>query len=446
MVDARDRFCFLLFLLNVVLVVLAKSDGLMTLGRFLQDPLPVAPFNVTTRSSLATIRGRFWNLQLRGLAGTQLRQATANLTGQTVEVSTLTDMVSLQGEYKLNGDLAFLSLRGEGRFWMNATNAEASARAELEKGPDGGPTVRDVDARLEVGDIKLHMENLMGGGRWSSFSNSLLNQISGTVFKQVCKNSNVKKKPVNKAIFTYTIYQPPTSLIQSPQAQQSLRSELQDNIRKQINLELSRIPVNLTTPRSERLIDGLIERAGEHIKTIGADPFHIPDQKHSFQQDLLFVTAHGEAHLTDGQLYGLSTVQRAGDLLAFYQDHGLIFEADLEFRNLTGAWKWRAQLLGAGPFGEASLVVRGLALHLRLMLPVGDNVTVGPLQLDALELRDVGHIWLDVQGLGSLDFLVEVFANLVSNAMKWQLAEAVLVPVADAIRREIVSLPLPEFL
>ncbi|KAM7285951.1 uncharacterized protein ISCGN_032836 [Ixodes scapularis] len=413
MADARGRSRFLFFLVSAFLVALAKSEGLVSLGRFLRDPLPMAPFNVTTRSTLATIRGRFWNLRLVGLSGTRLRQATANLTGQTVEVTTITDVVSLQGEYKLNGEFAFLSLRGEGQFWMNATNAVASARAVLEKGPDGGPRVRDVDAKLDVGDIKLHMENLMGGGGWSSFSNSLLNQISGTVFKQ---------------------------------AQKSLRNELQGNIRKQMNHELSRIPVNLTTPRSERLVDGLIERAGEQIRAIGADPFSVPDQNHSFQQDLLFLTAHGEAHLTEGRLYGLSSVKRAGDLLALYQDRRVLFEADLEFGNLTGAWKWWVQFLGAGPSGEASLLVKGLALHLRLSLPVGDDVTVGPLQLEALELRDVGQIWLDVHGMGSFDFLVEVFANLVSNAMKWQIAEAVLVPIADAIRHEISTLPLPEFL
>lgn len=92
------------------------------------------------------------------------------------------------------------------------------------------------------------------------------------------------------------------------------------------------------------------------------------------------------------------------------------------------------------------MVVRGLALHLRLTLPLLDGASVGPLQLDALELRDVGHIWLDLQGLGAFQYLLEAFANLASNAFKWSLTEAVLEPVANAIRREIVALPPFELL
>lgn len=174
-----------LVIVALALPCLWQRTGSVSLERYLQDPLPVPEFNISTSSPLVTVRGRFWDLQLHGLSATRLERATANLTGQTVELATLTDLVSLRGQYVVSGDFAFVAVRGNGTFWMNATNAVASARAELERGPGGGPWVREVSAKLDVDDIQLHMENLMGGGRWSTFSNSLLNQISGNVFKQV---------------------------------------------------------------------------------------------------------------------------------------------------------------------------------------------------------------------------------------------------------------------
>nr|XP_037268067.1 uncharacterized protein LOC119159418 [Rhipicephalus microplus] len=381
----------------------------VSLERYLQDPLPVPDFNISTRSSLVTVRGRFWDLQLHGLSATRLERATANLTGQTVELATRTELVSLRGQYVLSGDFAFVSLHGNGTFWMNAANAVATARAELERGPHGGPWVRTVSAKLEVDNINLHMENLMGGGRWSTFSNSLLNQISGTVFKQ---------------------------------AEQSLRGEIEENVRRRVNEELSRVPVNLTAARSERLVDALLERTAEQLLLV--DPYSLPDQARSFDQDLLVLRAQGEMRLVDGTLHGLATIRRTGDVLAFYQDGTLLLEADVGFSNLTGQWRWWAQLLGAGPSGDASLGVQGLSLHLRLALPLQDGhspTVLGPMRLEALELRDIGQVWLNLGGLGTFDFLLEALVNLVTNMFKWSLAEAALGTVAVALRTEIAQLP-----
>lgn len=404
-----------LVIVALALPCLWQRTGSVSLERYLQDPLPVPEFNISTSSPLVTVRGRFWDLQLHGLSATRLERATANLTGQTVELATLTDLVSLRGQYVVSGDFAFVAVRGNGTFWMNATNALASARAELERGPGGGPWVREVSAKLDVDDIQLHMENLMGGGRWSTFSNSLLNQISGNVFKQ---------------------------------AEKSLRGEIEEKVRGRVNEELSRVPVDLTAARSERLVDALIERTAEQLRAV-ADPYALPDQARSFDHDLLLMRAQGEMRLFDGSLHGLSTVQRTGDVLAFYQDGTLLLEADVGFSNLTGHWRWWAQLLGSGPSGDASLGVLGLSLHLRLALPIQEagsstHALLGPVRLEALELRQVGQVWLDMGGLGTFDFLLEALVNLATNVFKWSLVEAALGAVAEALRKEIAELPLIE--
>ncbi|XP_029845061.2 uncharacterized protein LOC8024639 [Ixodes scapularis] len=406
MVDAHGRFCFLFSLF----VVLAKSDGLVTLGRFVQDPLPVEPFNVTTTSPRLNVC--FWNLQLHGLARTLLWTAEANLIELLVKVATVTDMVSLQGEYKLDGGsalLSFISVGGEGQFWMNATNVSTVATATFEEGPNGRPRVRDVDVRLELRNIKFHMENLMGGGSLARVGNSMLNKINGTIFKL---------------------------------AEESLHTTVQENIRQRINSELSRISVE----RSESLVDGLIALVGEQIRTTGADPFKIADQHHSFKQDLLFFTVHSEAHLTRGRLHGLSTVQRSGNLMAYYKDRTVTIHADLEFRQLSGTFRWRARVQGSRFSGRVSLTVSGVALHLRLTLPVGDNVTVaGPLHLEELKLTDVGQVRLHFHGADSLDFLLEALTNLIIDEIKQDLAHVVLELLEDSIRRKIATLQLSEF-
>ncbi|KAH6938321.1 hypothetical protein HPB50_008590 [Hyalomma asiaticum] len=202
----------------------------VSLDRYLQDPLPVPDFNISTRSSLVTVRGRFWDLQLHGLSATRLERATANLTGQTVELATRTELVSLRGQYVLSGDFAFVSLHG---------NESTMSEMEL-----------------------------------------------------VCVPS-------------------------SWQAEQSLRGEIEENVRRRVNEELSRVPVNLTAARSERLVDALLERTAEQLLLV--DPYSLPDQARSFDQDLLVLRAQGEMRLEEGSLHGLSTIRRTGDVLAFYQ-------------------------------------------------------------------------------------------------------------------------------
>ncbi|CAN7976012.1 unnamed protein product [Ixodes persulcatus] len=433
MVDAHGRFCFLFFLF----VVLAKSNGLVTLGRFVQDPLPVEPFNVTTTSPRLSVC--FWNLRLHGLARTLLWTAEANLIEPLVKVATVTDVVSLQGEYKLDGGSAlvsFISVGGEGQFRMNATNVSTVATATFEEGPNGRPRVRDVDVRLELKNIKFHMENLMGGGRLARVGNSMLNKINGTIFKLV-----QAARSKSKIILTeeFDIFH---SLLSLAQAEESLHTTVRENIRQRINSELSRISVE----RSESLVDGLIALVGEQIRTMGADPFKIANQHHSFKQDLLFFTVHCEAHLTGGRLHGLSTVQRSGNLMAYYKDRTVTIDADLEFRQLSGTFRWRARVQGSRFSGRVSLAVSGVALHLRLTLPVGDNVTVaGPLHLEELELTDVGQVRLHFHGVDSLDFLLEVLTNLIIDNIKRDLAHVVLELLEDAIRRKIATLQLSEF-
>lgn len=401
MVDVHGRFCFLFFLF----VVLAKSDGLVSLRRFVPDPLPMEPFNVTSTTPRLSVC--FWNLQLHGLETTLLQGVAANLTGQRLIVYTVTGVVSLQGEYKLDGGsalLPFLSVRGEGRFRMNAFMVFANANATFKKGPDGRLRVHYLNVKLLPVDIKFHMDNLMGGGSLARVGNSMLNKIKGTIYKR---------------------------------AEESLHTTVRDNIRQRANHELSKISVG----RSQSLVDGLIALIGEQLSTKGADPLDIPIQDYKPSEYVRVL-------LVNGKLHGLSTVRRSGVLLVYYTHRKVIIVADIEFRKLTvdGMLRWR--ILGTESSALAWLTINSLALHLELIIPVGDNATVaGPLHLKELEFVDVDQVWFNLRGGNRpLDYLWEVVANYwYLEYSKRELATIALKHVKDAVRRELATLSLSEF-
>lgn len=132
--------------------------------------------------------------------------------------------------------------------------------------------------------------------------------------------------------------------------------------------------------------------------------------------------------------------------MAYYKDRTVTIHADLEFRQLSGTFRWRARVQGSRFSGRVSLTVSGVALHLRLTLPVGDNVTVaGPLHLEELKLTDVGQVRLHFHGADSLDFLLEALTNLIIDEIKQDLAHVVLELLEDSIRRKIATLQLSEF-
>lgn len=387
---------------SLATTAISARDPSLLLRRYLQDPLQVEPFNATAPASL---RSRFWDVLVRGLSDAQLRHVEANLTAATLEAQVTLPLLRVEGQYKLQGRMAFLPIEGEGPFTINATSVTAAATAQLERNAaNGRPSVRSLRVHTKVEDLQVHLHNLLGGGRWASFGNALINQVAGSAFRQV---------------------------------QRSLASELESGLREHLNRELATLPP-LEAFDGGLLVDALVRRAGDELRTNNADPLPLPDMQRKLEWDFALGRLVGDVALTQCTLNGLSTIKRIGDILALYRNSRYVVEAELGFDNISGNCNWRAQLLGAGPEGTTSLHVRALQLQLRLAL--GPE---GPPQLESLQLQHVGPIWAHLQGLGTWDFLLQTLANLVANAFRWSLAEAALAAVADELRAQLKNVVLP---
>jgi hypothetical protein len=214
----------------------------------------------------------------------------------------------------------------------------------------------------------------------------------------------------------------------------SMLSNIENNIRKHLNSQLSLIPSSLIQDQSAFVFDDILSLATDEIQDQGFDPTVIPNLTEKFQHNMLFFILHGELKVYNGLLHGLSTLHRTGDVLATYENDSVTFEASFGFENLTGSYDWSANIMGAGPAGSATLHVSQIDGYIKLRQPLikGSH----PI-LDDFQIKGIKHIWVDITGLGTWDFVLEIIINLVSNAFKSSLSNVIEGPVKQAIQHRL---------
>lgn len=94
---------------------------------------------------------------------------------------------------------------------------------------------------------------------------------------------------------------------------------------------------------------------------------------------------------------------------------------------------------GGGPSGSASISLSDIScfLQLKQSLKRGEKPTIS-----SFKIQKIKQLWVDVNGLGSWDFILEIIINLISNAFKLSLANAISGPVTQAIQKELNNIPI----
>ena len=94
----------------------------------------------------------------------------------------------LQGdaEYKLDGTLAAIfPIYGEGPMWLEVYGLDAYAKASVIINEEGIIEVTSMDITADFTDIKMHLDNLLGGGPFGESINNLLNVMGVYIWDQV---------------------------------------------------------------------------------------------------------------------------------------------------------------------------------------------------------------------------------------------------------------------
>lgn len=379
-------------------------DLSLLLGRYLADPFPVPDFNISDAGTFSSLDGSFRQVRLSGLSAVEIRQIRLNLAHMYFTSRARFPLLRLDGQYDLRGSVTFFTVFGSGDMWMNASDVFLSGSVFLRSDPAAGhPRVESVELAARADRIQLHFENL-GGALISSVTNALLNQLGSLLFRQV---------------------------------ERSLLADLKRGLIQELDAHLARVPGSGAPAGSGNLFDDALLQAAESLKLVGLDP--LPLANRTYRLDRRLPATGGSLSVDGGELRGLSTLRRTGDIVLVYNDTGIGVEAQVGFSNLTGSSRWKLGLMGFRLEGRSSISVRAVSATLLLHqnLSAGSQPVITDLKIDRIR-----QVWVEVEGLGVWDPVAEILVNLMTNWLKLSIANAVSRRVKDVIQDRLDRLSL----
>ena len=88
-------------------------------------------------------------------------------------------------DYKLDGTLASIfPLYGEGPMWLEIYGLDLYAKAAVLINAEGFVEITEMDITADFTDIKIHLDNLLGGGAFGESINNLLNVLGVYIWDQ----------------------------------------------------------------------------------------------------------------------------------------------------------------------------------------------------------------------------------------------------------------------
>lgn len=112
-------------------------------------------------------------------------------------------------------------------------------------------------------------------------------------------------------------------------------AEANNNIRNDVNREVKKLPMKF--PNSISPFDGLICDVRKKLRTIGYDPYKVPDYNNTVG---IF-----DVYLTSTWLYGISSFHRTKDIIIEMKNRAVHFLIEIGTGTLKGTSNWEASFV-----------------------------------------------------------------------------------------------------
>ncbi|KAH9409487.1 hypothetical protein TYRP_010497 [Tyrophagus putrescentiae] len=396
----------------------------LVVHEFLPDPLKVKDIEVDEDGWTSSYKGRFTGVLLHGTSGVKINSIKANVGTLSAKIVIQVPDVYLTGNYTLDGSVAFVSVKGAGPFRMNISDIFIDAFGNLEKTFDetlGKEVLQIGSITLDVnpGDMDLRFENLEVLGSETA-ADLVVSTASGIIFSAV--KSTVLEKTSEK------------DSREDQRAPEEGEARFYYRKRKWKKFSLIILPCQkvLLPPKLSLMTwsRGVTRRMAAKI-----EPLKLPPFRREFSTRILnLLPVNGSIAVSGGRLHGLTTFARTGDIWVTYEEDEAVIEADVGFQNLTGGYDWALRVLGRGPSGSASLGIRKISAYMRIR----QHLKRGSVpKLERFRVESIDHVWMDMNGLGVWDYLLELVVNTVSNVFRVSIANLLASTVTKVIQEEL---------
>merc|ERR1711953_88522 len=162
-------------------------DGVPELGIPPLDPFAVPHFDIPhIQEDIITADVSIENLVIRNLSTFETRLAHLDL--ESLSLSLELGISDLRGDaiYNLTGNiLGLIPLYGNGDIWLEIYDLDLFASAAVLINEQGFVKVQSMVVSAEFSSIKIHLDNLLGGGNFGESVNNLLNLLGDYIWEQL---------------------------------------------------------------------------------------------------------------------------------------------------------------------------------------------------------------------------------------------------------------------
>jgi len=163
----------------------------------------------------------------------------------------------------------------------------------------------------------------------------------------------------------------------------------------------------------------------------GLDPASLPDVEVSFKDTVLGVTFHGSAKVYNGQFSGLSTVHRSGNTDFTLDGNKLELMASLGINDASAHYDAKAEFMGVSVGASATVKINAIDIYFVADMALESGAS---LQLSNFQITNIGHIDIDIDGLGPLDWILEQVVDALGNSIRGWLGDLIEGPIKDLLQ------------
>nr|XP_026485028.1 uncharacterized protein LOC113392701 [Vanessa tameamea] len=206
------------------------------------------------------------------------------------------------------------------------------------------------------------------------------------------------------------------------------------NMREYINKKLDKIVGNIKFPNTISPLDMIMVDIRNKIKDMKMDPLEIEDY---CSQIGIFKIA-----LNNTLLKGLSTFHRTGNITLSLENNTVVSDFNIGAKELRGSTRWEVSGINGYLIKTGTVSFSVEYIQARFVLALALN-KIKSVEFRALQL-DVGNIQIGSDGTGTLDYIIELSANILPTLLRYQLIEAMETPIRWLVQHKIDNLNLEE--